>query len=509
MPIFNNYFTKGFYPYNNNGAFFKAPLQALPSGNRAQMEEAERIYLCSAMFWAAVQQLVKPARAARLIVEKKEGDNWVEDPKNEIAIWWKKAVNPEMNGKVWIEAFVNHLAVYGIFRNEWTPKGMASPDDRDQNGKPNFTAGLADEPPWLTPIVPYVLVPDIRKDLTEAERKATFFKMPNLTNKYGRLFRYMHAVSEDLGFGYPVQVSDVFVAKNYNPVRGYIGISPLLLVSNLLGMGDSLVKHAYSFMKNNGIPSGIVTYAADSQKYQSPVLGAEEKKAVEQAYMNMFAQDGDRPNSPAFFPAGIDFKPMAAPLDQLMPGELWDIIQSVVHEVLGTSPTEALVGLKHGNTRASAKSHQTSVWLYTVEPMLENIGESLGNFLFPRFNQEKPFEDGKVRMGWDYSKVPAFREIQETYTKQLLEAVKGQIAQINEGRKALGLPADPELEGQYLKTQPTAFGDPNTQDPTANADGTIDPVLDVNKNGNGNGNGKKPVPSRVPPKVPVKSGVFG
>lgn len=494
MPIFGNYFTKGFYPFNNQGAFFKTPWQSLPQGNRQQMEEAERIHLCNAAFWAAVQQLVKPARAARLKVEKKQGDNWVEDEKHEIQMWWKKAVNPEMNGRVWIEGLINHLCVYGIFRNEWTPKGMASPDDRDADGKPLFR-GDANEPPWLTPIVPYVLVPDIRANLTETERQGIRFKMPTLTNKYGRLFRYMHAVSEDLNYGYPVQVSDVFVQKHYNPVRGYIGISPLLLVSNILGMGDSLVKHAYSYMKNHGIPSGVVTYAADSQKYQSPLLQGEEKKAVEQAYMNMFAQDGERPNSPAFFPAGIDFKPLSADLDTLMPAELWDIVQAIVHEVLGTSPTEALVGLRHGNNRASAKSHQTSVWLYTVEPLLEYTLESLSTFLFPRFGQERQFEDGKVRLAWDFNKVPAYREIQENYTKQLLQAVKDQIAQINEGRKALGLPEDPELTGQYLKTAPSAFGNPDTQDPTANGDGSVDQNVEPGTNGNG----KPKMPSKAKP----------
>lgn len=473
MPIFNSYFKRDFAPYDRMGAIVRAPQQTMPIANQKQMEHMEQVYLCSAMFWAAVQQIVKPCRAARLKIEKKVGDDWVEDEKNEIGRWWKYGINPEMNGKVWIEAYINHLAVYGIFRNEWTPKGMASPEDRNPDGSPRFTAGMADEPPWLTPIVPYVLVPDIRKDLPLSERQGTSFKMPMITNKWGRLFRYMHATSEDLNFGYPVQLADVFIAKNYNPVRGYVGISPLALVDKILGMGDSLVKHAYSYLHNNGIPSGIVTYAADSQKYQTPTLSPDEKLAVETAYMNMFAQEGDRPNSPAFFPAGIDFKPLAAPIKDLMPAELWDIVQAAVHEVLGTSPTESLVGLRQGNNRASAKSHQTSVWLYTCEPMLEFIGENLGNFLFPRFDQGKQFEDGKVRLGWDYAKVPAYREIQELYNKTLLDAVRDSIAQVNEGRKALGLPEDPEMMGCYLQKQQPIADVPNTADP--NADPNADP----------------------------------
>ena len=489
MAIFQRNLTKGFYPANAQGAVFRTPAHSMPSSNQDLMAKMEQVYLCSAMFWAAVQQIVKPARSCRLKVEKKKGHDWVEEPKHQISSWWKMGINAEMNGKIWIEAMVTHLAVYGIFRNEWTHAGMQSPDARDVDGKAILTSGL-NEAPWLTPVVPYVLVPDIRKEVTNktnyggARIEMPKPTMPMITNAHGRLFRYVHASSEDMQTGYPVETSDVFIAKNYNPERGYIGISPLKLISDVLGMGDALIKHSYTYLKNNAVPSGIITYAGDSTKYQVPELSANEKKQVENAYLQLFGLDGERTNSPVMLPKGADFKTLSPELDKLLPSELWDIVQGIVHEVLGTSPTESLVGLRHGNNRASARAHQTSVWRYTVEPLMDFTAGNLANFLFKKFagDDARRFEQEEIRIVWDYSAVPAYREIQEVHSKTVLDATYKGIAQINEGRKALGLPEDPELTGKYLSQNIAAVDVPANQDPLQNGDPQAAPA----KNGTAN-----------------------
>ena len=418
-----------FHPYGKNGG-------ALPE---LDSKGLAKLYVANAAFWAAVQQLTKPAQAARLILRERKNGQWKVNDKHDIIRWWRSGVNLEMSGSTLAVARIVHLAVYGVFRSEWTPEGLERPDSRDKNGV--AVNGNSGEKAWLTPCNPEILLPDVRKEITVDSRgRVTLPK----TNDYGKLYRYIHVADRDGNKGYPVEIGDVYVETNYNPQRGYIGIWPLALISEILGMGDNLVRHARQYLGNNALPSGLFTYTYDSSKGDAPEVPHKERSRFVDEFMRLFSLNGTRPSSPAFLPGNVNFTPLTPELEKLLPLDLWDIVQAIVHEVLGTSAMDSLVGLRHvKNTGAGTKSHQTSVWRYTTEPQLYLFAENLGGFLFQKFDDgvaAEQWQNGDIELNWDFSRVPAWREIQEEHNKTIVDAWgKNAPVTADEVRTALGL----------------------------------------------------------------------
>lgn len=438
-----------FHPYGKNGS-------ALPVLDSKQLAA---LYVANAAFWAAVQQLTKPTQAARLILRERTNGQWQPNDEHEIIRWWRSGVNPEMSGSTLAVARIVHLAVYGVFRAEWTPEGVDAPDARNAQGV--AISGNSGEPAWLTPCNPDILRPDVRKNIATDSRGRV--SMPP-TNEHGKLYRYVHLAEVQGQKGYPVEISDVYSETNYNPQRGYAGIAPLALISEILGMGENLVRHARQYLGNNALPSGLFTYSYDSSKGDAPEVPQKERSRFVDEFMRLFSLNGTRPSSPAFLPGNVDFKPLTPELEKLMPLDLWDIVQAIVHEVLGTSAVDSLVGLRHvKNTGAGTKSHQTSVWRYTIEPQLSLFAENLGAFLFQKFDEGADYErwqNGDIEFTWDFSRVPAWREIQEEHNKTIVGAwSKNAPVSANEVRAALGLQALEDERGLKMPYEVNAKQD--------------------------------------------------
>lgn len=426
-----------FHPFNKN-----AKTRMTPAG-------AAKIFTCNAMFWAAVQQIVKPAQSARMVLREKTGDGWTENNAHPIIKWWRDSVNPEMNGVTFITATIVHLAVYGMLRAEYTPENAEAPDKRDKDGI--VIPGGSLEAAWLTPCNPDMLRPDVRKEIKLTSTNRVI--IPD-TNPHGKLYRYVHVINEKTKAGYPVAIEDVFVMSNYNPERGYAGISPLELLDDMLGMGGSLIKHTRQYLGNNCLPSMFFKYTYDQSKGDMVELPHKERTRFVEDFTRLFGLGGERPSTPAFLPGNTDVETVTPELKSVLPAELWDIVQAAVHEVLGTSAVESLVGLRHGNNRASAKSHQTSVWTYTVEPLLHFITDNLGQFLFQKFDGGSEYEkfiNGDIEFGWDFARVPAWREIQNDHQKLIVSAWQDAApVSVNEYRAALGLSPLDDCVGNKL-----------------------------------------------------------
>ena len=438
-----------FIPADAGGGMLFHPYNQTKKG-RMTPAAAAKIFTCNAMFWAAVQQIVKPAQSARLVLREKSGDSWTENNSHPIIKWWRDAVNPEMNGTTFITATIVHLAVYGMLRAEYTPENAEAPDHRDKNGV--IIPGGSLDAPWLTPVNPDILRPDVRKEIKFTSTNRVI--IPD-TNPHGKLYRYVHVVNAKSLKGYPVAIEDVFVMSNYNPERGYAGISPLELLDDMLGMGGSLIKHTRQYLGNNCLPSMFFKYTYDSSKGDMVEIPHKERTRFVEDFMRLFSLGGERPSTPAFLPGNTDVETVTPELKSVLPAELWDIVQSAVHEVLGTSAVESLVGLRHAkNTGAGTKSHQTSVWTYTVEPLLHFISDNLGQFLFQKFDGGKEYEkfiNGDIELAWDFSRVPAWREIQNEHQKLIVAAWQDAApVSVNEYRAALGLSPLDDCIGKKL-----------------------------------------------------------
>jgi hypothetical protein len=479
-----------FIPGDANGSMIFSPFGRGKSGyNPPSPRKLAEMYVCSMMFWAAVEQITKPMYAASLRLEEKnkKGD-WEINDNHEIIQWWRNNPNPEMGGETFQVAFAVHLCVYGVFQAEWSPSGMENVWDRNVDGE--AIIGNNDDPAWLTPINPDILRPDIRKirdanvsgftprkpqislqylkdkdDKTFADAKNVSVKMqaPDLnfdisTNAHGKLLRYVHIDPAGNGStGYPVALSDVLKISRYSPERGYRGISPLSLLDDFLGLGGALMKHGRQYLENNATPSGIFEYTFDPSKGQASDVPVEKKQTFIRDWLNKYILDGDFNNTPAFPPGNLKFVPITPELSSILPAELWDIVQAAVHEALGTSAMDSLVGLRHiKSTGAGTKSHQTSVWKYTVEPLCWRFSNTLSKFLIKKFDTEQnnyhqKFINNELRFSWDFSKVPAWQELQEENKKAMISAWESNVPiKVNEMRKSLGLEEDTsEIGNKY------------------------------------------------------------
>lgn len=442
-----------FIPYDNAGnMMWLRGNGSKPKHEKPEFtpEELAKAYYCFFMFRAAVRQITKPARAAKLTLREKRNNAWVENDGHPLIQWWRSGPNPEMSGATFTEADIVHHCVYGGHRAEWTPESCAAPDDRDANGK--ASPGPPRDKAWLTSINPDILLPDVRKNITvRSDGKLT---LPS-TNEHGTLYRYVHKVTPD--YGYPVEIGDVFAHGHYNPERGYSFFGPLAELDGILGLGGALIRFAKQYLYNNGIPSLFFKYTSNFEKGEPREVPKNAKRKFMQEYLAMAALDGTQPNSPRFLPTNVEPSKITPDLNTILPLEWWDIVQAAVHESLGTSAVESLVGLRYAkNTGSGTESHQTSVWKYTVGPYLAEFAQRLGAFLFKRFRlaDAERFVNGDIELTWDFSRVPAWVEVQKERQGRIVEGWKiGGPVRVNEFRQALGLEPDATDFGQQYSFQ--------------------------------------------------------
>ncbi len=410
---------------------------------------------CTATWFGAMRQRLSAVGAAKLVFQAKDRNGvFIADNSHEIMQWWKNKPNPEMNGQTFLQAWDAHICTFGRFVSEWTDAGMIHAGDRDANGKPR-SIGVTPEPAWLTPINPDILQTDVRsfRDIEKLQNDRV--NLPP-TNAHGTLYRYVHKTSPSTGYVVPIE--DVLADSVYNLERGYKGISAYALLLRYFNIEEDLITRALQIINNKLLITAILKREVDTTKGLPLTMPKEIWESFNKDLRQLYSLGAERGGSPVGLPPNTNLEQVPFSLEGIIPESMLDRIEAKTHELLGTSIMDSYVGVKFSNTRGGTGDQQKSLWRYTLEPTLISRIELLSRFLFRKFGLLDKYLNEEIRFSWDFSEVPAWREIQAEENAKVLKGWELNVPMTaNEARKAINLPPLEDKRGETTNVEINAL----------------------------------------------------
>jgi HK97 family phage portal protein len=238
---------------------------------------------------------------------------------------------------------------------------------------------------------------------------------------------------QDVGVREDVAAEDVFEDKFFDPRDEYNGLAPLAVALGAVDMDAAQTEYVRAFFDNGGVPSGVI-------QVKNTTLKDDEAEGILARWMRKYARSSYMRGAPAVLDENAEYQRIGSNLDELESADLTERAEARVCAPFGVPPVlvGSLVGLKHQNNRASARSAQADFWDSKMSPLYKRIREHLMLTLLPEFEGRDRIDAGLVRLNWDMSQVLALQEDVDAAQKRARENLKAGGITLDEFREKVG-----------------------------------------------------------------------
>lgn len=177
-------------------------------------------------------------------------------------------------------------------------------------------------------------------------------------------------------------------------------------------------------------------------------LDAAKSKRLSARWMNKFG--GKKRGKPAFLQQGMEVQTLEVKLNDLLFPDLRDITETRILGIMGVPPiiAGAKVGLENA-TYSNAPAFREFFFYQTINPLYTR-------FLSKLLSLSEELTAPGETLGYDTTKSSFLRQMLTDQQNQANKMVVGGWITINEGRKMIGLKADPLQKG-YLRPMSSVF----------------------------------------------------
>jgi HK97 family phage portal protein len=216
--------------------------------------------------------------------------------------------------------------------------------------------------------------------------------------------------------------SNILHLKNYNPFNDFYGLSSLEAASLAIELHNKASEWNYSLLKNGARPSGAL-FVKDNQAFMSE---EQFQRLKEQLYENY--KGAANSGKPMLLEGGLDWRDMSiSPRDM----DFVESKNSAAREIaLSFGVPPQLLGIAGDNTYSNMQEARLALWEETLLPLLDNLADSLTNFLSPKFKEE-------IIISFDKDAISALAERRQNIWAKLEQA---SFITEDEKRAFIGLP---------------------------------------------------------------------
>jgi len=248
---------------------------------------------------------------------------------------------------------------------------------------------------------------------------------------------YQYAVGKDVR-NFPVDKitgdSDILHIKNFHPLNDWYGMSPIEAAAYSIDQHNQAGSWNQSLLQNGAKPSGALIVKANDDG-SGGVLTDDQFTRIKDQVDTQYSGAANA-GRPLLLEGGMEWKEMS-----LSPKDM-DFIESKnssardIALAFGVPPQ--LLGIPGDNTYSNLVEARIALWEQTILPLVDNVANSLNNWLLPNFGKDLHFR-------YDTENISALAPKREKVWTRLEGA---DFMTINEKRHAVGL--DPIEGGDKL-----------------------------------------------------------
>lgn len=223
----------------------------------------------------------------------------------------------------------------------------------------------------------------------------------------------------------------VIFLKLDDPINPDRGLPPLAAAAREADTDNELTDYRKAFLKNGGVPSGLLTSEQQLTKEQAKEYG--------RAWRENYSGSRNAGKTPVLA-GGLGYQKVGATPGEIALPDLTGISEARICQAFGVPAIVALA--KVGSDKAQAYNNyvnaRRSFWEDTVSPLLAFLSDELTDGLAS--------EDSGRAVAFDTSKVPALQEDADKKAERIGKAYDRGAAKKNEYREAVGLEPVPDGE---------------------------------------------------------------
>lgn len=220
--------------------------------------------------------------------------------------------------------------------------------------------------------------------------------------------------------------SEIIHIKLFNPFDDVLGLSPLIVLKDVIEQYLAIKGWQNSLLQNGMRPSGAFVT-------QDPLTEEQYQRLREELYRYTGPANAGRP---LILEGGLDWKPLSMSPQEFDWVTAEKLILRAIAVTLGVAPE--LIGEPEFKTYSNFQEANRQFYMNTVVPLAELILEEFNRALEPTF---------KYRIAIDYDSIDALQEEYSEVWKRAIEGVKAGILTPNEARAMLGY--EPVKGGDY------------------------------------------------------------
>ena len=225
-----------------------------------------------------------------------------------------------------------------------------------------------------------------------------------------------------------------------DPLDDFYGLSPIAVMARYGDLDTQAVDYLRAFFLNGGAPAGLLKL-----KNRAP---AAERARIQAQWKEMYGTHTGW-HDIAVLDAEAEYEELGSRPEKLTMTAMFDTTETRICSAFGVPPivVQVRVGLEN-NVWGNYKEAVKSMWNETVIPQYDRIGDALTRGLVG-----DEFGEG-IEIAFDYSKVDALQEDQDSKRKFALEGWDKGLITLNEARETAGLDPIKGEEGGERKKAP-------------------------------------------------------
>ena len=257
--------------------------------------------------------------------------------------------------------------------------------------------------------------------------------------KSGDLDGYVYKLDADSKSEF-LPANDVIHMLLPDPLDDFYGLSPIAVMARYGDLDTQAVDYLRAFFLNGGAPAGLLKL-----KNRAP---AAERARIQAQWKEMYGTHTGW-HDIAVLDAEAEYEELGSRPEKLTMTAMFDTTETRICSAFGVPPivVQVRVGLEN-NVWGNYKEAVKSMWNETVIPQYDRIGDALTRGLVG-----DELGEG-IEIAFDYSKVDALQEDQDSKRKFALEGWDKGLITLNEARETAGLDPIKGEEGGERKKAP-------------------------------------------------------
>ena len=176
--------------------------------------------------------------------------------------------------------------------------------------------------------------------------------------------------------------SDVLHLRNFNPLAGSRGLSPLSAAAYSIDTHSAMLRHNKALLDNGGRPSGALTVTNSDGTPMT--LTAEQRSSLKQSIAESYSGVTNT-GRPLVLEGGMEWKEMGlSPKDLDFNTGMW---AQAINICMALGTPSQLLGIPGSQTHANFEQAVETFWEDTVLPLIDSILDACNYWLVPMYGE--------------------------------------------------------------------------------------------------------------------------